>query len=582
MEGAFCRFESKGMQGMYCAKCGNQLPDDALFCTKCGTKINIGDQHNNRNTSNMNGMPRRKLDQKAKLSRILIGVGIGAVAALVLIVGIVVAGDLLGARASDRGTEANGAADNKFVSIFDKSGIGEEPYNHETSNFRTVGTPISLMNSGYANYPYPSELGSIAYYNGFTYYVEELVDVNDTLEENPSLKGSKIMRVSDDNTEPELVAVNEGEEVLGYLTFFGDQLYALGTDDVYNMYSSLEMSTSEESTYETTKDYSVYKIDTKGGKINYLTTIDHVGGSGIVSEDEEGYYFQTSQPEGNDRQRNELVIFHASDADVERVDLGSWRDWRGSDVSESDEAYFPLGVYMGRAYYARQDGGQKNSIISYNLSGEDEKTVFHIEGIGNFLYNFCNFQWHFSQMYPGMYDKSIGANCIFANDGLYIYTGGTTMGSGYIENPSIERIDLNTGEITKAWELDTSDITSDTGLTGTNGMDVWRKTISIAVDGTLSDNDQEIYTILNKLSDDSDTESGEIKLPNYYAEMIGYGGNWIYTVGFDRTYTVFAETPLADYITEEKRQEDVGIGFYRINKDTGEADFIPMYEELTD
>ncbi len=94
MEGAFCRFESKGMQGMYCAKCGNQLPDDALFCTKCGTKINIGDQHN-RNTSNMNGMHGRKLDQKAKLSRILIGVGIGAVAALVLVVGIIVAGDIL-------------------------------------------------------------------------------------------------------------------------------------------------------------------------------------------------------------------------------------------------------------------------------------------------------------------------------------------------------------------------------------------------------------------------------------------------------------------------------------------------------
>lgn len=80
---------------MFCVKCGNQLPDDALFCTKCGAKIIIGNQQNRTTTSNTNGKPRGKQDQKGdRLTRILIGVGICA-SAVAVIVGVVIAGKMM-------------------------------------------------------------------------------------------------------------------------------------------------------------------------------------------------------------------------------------------------------------------------------------------------------------------------------------------------------------------------------------------------------------------------------------------------------------------------------------------------------
>lgn len=545
MEGAFCRFESKGMQGMYCAKCGNQLPDDALFCTKCGAKVNIGDQHN-RNTSNMNGMPGRKLDQKAKLSRILIGVGIGAVAALVLIVGIVVAGDLLRAAANGHGAEANGAADNKSASIFNILGIGVEPYNHETSNFRVAGTPTFTMSA-----ERPRELGNIAYYDGYTYYVEDILEVNNGTAEG--WKGSRIKRVSDKSTEPELLLEREGE-TLCYLTFFGDHLYALGNDGKAG-WSFNDGYAAEGDPGNTTKVYSVYMIDPEKGTLELQEKIEGVGGSGIISEDEEGYYFQTFCLEGNDGQRDELVIFHAANSSVNRIDLGEWRDWR-----------FPLGVYRKRAYYARQDGNAEGgyAVVSYDLSGKDERIVYQSQESESTLNNICDTIGHMTSRSAGTYDGWISFFSPYFIDNELNLAG--------------LKIDLTSGNLKeedKEWGNELN------YCAGTDGEALWMVSLNTSTD--------QYHMVIKSTDTELEVEIPEVIYANasiiplptiagVWAYNLGYGGAWIYLPAI--TSDLLSESSLKDEMQEDEILDDLKCGFYRISKETGEADFIPTFEGL--
>lgn len=75
---------------MYCHKCGNKIPDNALFCMKCGAKQKYGTP-SDKGTGMLDG----NQDGNSRLPRVLIGIVIGAVAGLALIVGIIVAGDIL-------------------------------------------------------------------------------------------------------------------------------------------------------------------------------------------------------------------------------------------------------------------------------------------------------------------------------------------------------------------------------------------------------------------------------------------------------------------------------------------------------
>lgn len=516
---------------MFCGKCGNNLPDDALFCPRCGEKV----KSTMYPESEINGAKSGKTEAALiRRPRVLIGLIAGLAALTVVILMLVL-------------TRGGG------LRLFKSA----EPYNHETSNFRTAIYGLYLDQ--------PVECGSIAYYDGYTYYVEYIYDTTSTGE----WKGTRILRVEDKGTEPETVIEREGE-TLCYLTFFDGKLYALGNDGSAG-WSYREFAFQSGDMEHAAKNYSVYLIDPEKGTAELQAQIDGVGGSGLVSEGENSYYFQTLLPVGTDRQRNELVIFRAEDAGIERYDLGEWRDWRSSDRSESDRAYFPLGVYRERAYYVRFDGkdsmNMSASVVSYDLTGMNEKTVYRHENPFNVLDSNYDVWAFFLDAIPkagyGMYDYMIGLlKVCFTKDKLFL------------QGLEIDLVSGNAGEVTERTT------TNENTWVGSDGQDVWECSFSIEGFSARLCSGGSLKII------GSDTG---VKIPGTVVGGVdtGYGGSWIYvfcsSIDFDWPEGYTKEDVEGDEKLNSQIMDSLNssrIGFWRIDKETGEADFIPMYEEL--